>query len=162
MSKKNLSRANPNPSQIQQLRQISRLLDEAIAIPGTRIRFGLDPILGLIPGGGDTVGLLMSAVIVMQAARLGASKSVLTQMAFNIILETVVGTVPVVGDVFDVAWKSNVKNLKLLEDYLHLPHPARPRNQGYAILLLVAIVLVFIAAIAVSVLLVRWLVGLWN
>lgn len=143
---------------VQRLRQLSHLLDNAIRIPGTGYRIGLDPIIGLIPGGGDTVGMVLSSAIVLEAARMGASKTVLQQMVFNILLETVAGTVPVVGDIFDVTWKSNVRNIALLEDHLHLEHPTRARNQGFAILLLIGLFLVFAACLVVSVLLLRWVI----
>jgi len=143
---------------LQRLRRLSNLLDNAIGIPGTRYRIGLDPIIGLIPGGGDTVGMLLSSTIVMEAARMGATKAVLGQMVFNILLETVAGTVPLIGDIFDVAWKSNVKNIVLLEDHLEIAHPNRPRNQWFALLLLSGLFLVFAACLTVSVLLLRWLI----
>lgn len=143
---------------VQRLRRLSHLLDNAIVIPGTGYRIGLDPIIGLIPGGGDTVGMIFSSAIVMEAARMGASKPVLQQMVFNILLETVAGTVPVVGDIFDVTWKSNIRNMTLLEDHLKIEHPVRARNQGFAILLLIGLFLVFAACLTVSVLLLRWLI----
>lgn len=143
---------------MQRLRALSRLLDSAIAIPGTRYRIGLDPILGLLPGGGDTAGMLMSLYIVLEAARLGASRSVLGQMAFNILLETLVGTVPVLGDVFDATWKSNVRNIQLLEEHLNLPHFRRSRHHGFAVLLVLGLLLAFAACVVLSVLLIRWLI----
>jgi hypothetical protein len=149
--------ATPRLAQFQRLRRLSRLLDNAIRIPGTGLRFGLDPIIGLIPGGGDTVGMVLSSAIVLEAARMGASKSVLGQMAFNILLETVAGIVPVVGDFFDVAWKSNVKNIALLEDHLHVEPTSRPTNRWFAILLVIGLFLVFAACLTLSVLLLRWL-----
>lgn len=143
---------------VQRLRQLSHLLDNAIIIPGTGYRIGLDPIIGLIPGGGDTVGMIFSSAIVLEAARMGASKSVLQQMAFNILLETVAGTVPVVGDIFDVTWKSNVRNIALLENHLKIERPSRAHHQGFAILLLIGLFIVFAACLVLSVFLLRWLI----
>lgn len=142
---------------LRRLRSLSRLLDNAIKIPGTGFRVGLDPLIGLIPGGGDTAGLVMSSYIVLEAAKLGASKSLLGQMVFNILLETIAGSVPVVGDVFDVAWKSNARNIQLLEQELKIPHHTPRRNQGFAIALILLLVLAFIASVTVSVLVIRWL-----
>lgn len=143
-------------NRLKNLRHISYWLDSAIAIPGTKFRIGLDPIIGLIPGGGDTAGLLMSAYIVMEAARLGASKAVLTKMASNIVLETLAGTVPLVGDFFDATWKSNVRNIRLLEDHLQIVPPAhRRQNRAYALLLLLLLLLIFAASLTVSFLLLR-------
>lgn len=150
--------ADSRVPRLQRLRRLSHFLDSAIGIPGTRYRIGLDPVIGLIPGGGDTVGMILSSAIVMEAARMGATKTVLGQMVFNILLETVAGIVPVMGDLFDVAWKSNVKNIVLLEDHLKIAHPTRPRNQWFAILLLSGLFLVFAACLTISILLLRWLI----
>lgn len=149
---------DPRAARLNRLRRLSFLLDNAIGIPGTRFRFGLDPIIGLIPGGGDTAGLILSSFIVLEAAKMGASKSLLGQMAWNILLETLVGSVPVAGDVFDAAWKSNVKNIELLENHLHLPHPMRSRNRGFALLLIAGLFVALAGCIVLSVLVLRWLV----
>jgi hypothetical protein len=140
------------------LRQLSRLLDEAIAVPGTNYRIGLDPIIGLIPGGGDMVGLLLSSWIVIEAARLGASQSTLRRMLVNIVLETLMGTVPVVGDVFDVAWKSNTKNIRLLEEHLQTPVVRRTQNRAFLAVFILGIVLAIALIAALSVFILRWLV----
>ena len=96
-------------------RILARLLDTAGRVPGTRIRFGLDPVLGLIPGLGDVAGAVLSGYFVLVGARLGASRLVILRMLGNIAIDTIVGSVPLFGDAFDVAWKSNVRNLVLLE-----------------------------------------------
>lgn len=140
----------PAVTRLRSLRRLSRLLDNAIGIPGTRFRLGLDPILGLIPGGGDTAGLLLSSYIVLESARLGASKSILGQMVFNILLETVVGTVPVLGDIFDVTWKSNVRNIQLLEEHLQIARPYAAKNHAFAIFLLGLLFLAFIGCAVLS------------
>lgn len=153
---------------LTKLRRFSRLLDSAIAIPGTRVRLGLDPVIGLIPGGGDTVGLVLSAYILYEAAQLGASKSALGQMAFNTLLETLAGTVPVVGDIFDVAWKANIKNVDLLEEELNLaepdsvPAPVRRSNQAFMVLLVLLLAIAFIGVAVLSFLLLRWIVQTLN
>jgi len=105
-------------SKLGKLRRVSKLLDNAITIPGTKISFGLDPILGLLPGGGDTVTGGISAYIVVEAARMGIPREILYKMVSNILIDSFAGTVPVVGDLFDVGWKSNVKNIELLEKHL--------------------------------------------
>ena len=86
---------------IRRLRQLSRLLDRAITVPGTQISIGLDPILGLIPVGGDFLGVLLSAYIVLESARLGAPASTLSRMVLNIIIDGLVGAIPIAGDLFD-------------------------------------------------------------
>jgi Domain of unknown function (DUF4112) len=131
-------------------------MDSAIGIPGTKFRIGLDPIIGLLPGGGDTAGLILSSYIVLEAARMGASKSTLSTMALNILLETAVGTVPVVGDIFDVTWKSNIRNIELLEEHLNVPRPVA-QNRWFAILLIAGLALAVIASVVMSVYVLRWL-----
>jgi len=103
---------------LSRLRRITRLLDTAMTIPGTGIRFGLDPLLGLIPGGGDLVSLLMSGFVLHQARRLGLPRHVMARMVMNVGLDALVGAVPLLGDVFDVAFKANVRNLRLIEEHL--------------------------------------------
>ena len=105
-------------SKLSKLRRVSRLLDNAIAIPGTKIRFGLDPIIGLLPGGGDTITGGIAAYIVVEAARMGVPREILGKMVTNILIDSFAGTVPVVGDLFDLGWKANVKNIELLEKHL--------------------------------------------
>lgn len=142
---------------MRRLRKLGRFLDSAIGIPGTKFRFGLDPIIGLIPGGGDTAGLMMASYIVMEAAKMGASKSTLSAMAFNILLETLAGTVPIVGDLFDVTWKSNNRNIALLEEHLKLPRVVRRQNRGFALLLIMGLAIVFVGCMVLSFYLLTWL-----
>jgi hypothetical protein len=103
------------------MRDLARVLDEAIRIPGTNIRIGLDALLGLLPGGGDVAGGLFSGVIILQAARLGAPTSVLGRMLANVALDVVVGAIPILGDLFDVAWRANTRNVRLLESWRQRP-----------------------------------------
>lgn len=131
---------------LDRIRGLSYLLDNAIPIPGTGYSFGLDPIIGLLPGGGDIVGTLLSAYIVLEAARFRLSVPTMIRMVFNIVLEMVVGTVPVVGDLFDVGWKANAKNLKLLESHLERPHESRAADQNF----FVALVLVLVGLVALQ------------
>ena len=105
---------------LTRLRRLSKLLDNAIAIPGTQFRFGLDPIIGLLPGGGDTITGGISAYIVVEAARMGVPREILGKMVGNILIDSFAGTIPVIGDLFDVGWKANVKNIELLEKNLDL------------------------------------------
>ena len=102
-------------ARLQRLRRLSRVLDAQWSIPGTRYRVGLDGLVGLIPGVGDAAGALLSTYILYEALRLGVPRWVLLRMAANIGLETAVGALPVVGDLFDVAWKANTKNVALLQ-----------------------------------------------
>lgn len=150
---------HPKSNSILRLRKLSRLLDNAIAIPGTRFRFGIDPILGLIPGAGDFVGTALSAYIVIEAARLGLPKAALGKMVYNIVLESLVGAVPVVGDWFDFAWKANVKNLELLEAHLGVNKEIQKPNRWFIFLLVVGLFIVCIGLVSFSVLIIRLLLN---
>ena len=103
--------------QRKKLRRLAWLLDSSIGIPGTRYRFGLDPLLGLFPVVGDILGMVISSYIVIQAARLGAPGALLARMLLNIGIEGLIGAVPVAGDIFDAAWKANQRNVRLLDDW---------------------------------------------
>ena len=104
------------PPGMERVRAISRLLDEAIEIPGLNYRIGLDPILGILPVGGDAVSAAISLYIVAEGARMGASQDTLLKMLFNIGVDTVVGSIPVLGTIVDAVWKANERNVALLED----------------------------------------------
>src|SRR4028118_2301207 len=108
---------------LNRIRKLSRLMDTAIGIPGTRFRIGLDPIMGLVPGAGDLISTGFSAYIIYLATRFGIPSKDLRRMIFNIGLEAVVGTVPLVGDFFDAYYKSNIRNLAILEQHLQAAEP---------------------------------------
>lgn len=100
------------------LDRLSYILDRSIRVPGTDIRFGVDPLISfLFPFAGDTIGALMSAYIVLVSVRYGLPKSVITRMVFNVAADFAIGSIPFLGDLFDFAWKSNDKNMKLLEKH---------------------------------------------
>ena len=106
------------------LRKVAGMLDSAMVVPGTSIRFGLDPILGLIPGFGDLVSPLFTIGLLWQARDLSLPRVVQLRMIFNVAIDMLLGVVPVVGDLFDVAWKANNMNLALLERHAYEEHPA--------------------------------------
>jgi hypothetical protein len=106
---------------------LARLMDSVFSIPGTRIRFGLDAIIGLIPGLGDTLTSFVSLYILKFASRCGVPRVTLVRMSMNIAIDYVAGSVPLVGDVFDVCWKANLKNVELLQRYM-LETPAAERR----------------------------------
>ena len=103
---------------IVRLRQLSENLDESFTIPGTNIKFGIDALIGLILGGGDIVGGIFSLYILRTAIKMKLPKSAIRSIIFNIILDTTIGIVPVVGDIFDIFWKSNKRNIKIIAKYL--------------------------------------------
>jgi hypothetical protein len=126
------------------LRKWSVLLDSAFRVPGTNMTFGLDPILGLVPGLGDLTTPLFAALLLLHAVRLRIPRVVQLRMLINAAIDLVVGTVPILGDVFDVGWKANVRNLALLERYAH---PGSTASRGDWIF--VSIVIGTLIAIAV-------------
>ncbi|MET0183252.1 MAG: DUF4112 domain-containing protein [Caulobacterales bacterium] len=97
---------------------LARLLDNRFVVPGTGIRFGLDALLGLIPAVGDGISAALSLYIIARAKHLGAPDALLAKMGWNVAIDTAIGAFPIVGDVFDVAFKANLKNVRLLLDHL--------------------------------------------
>lgn len=102
---------------LARLKRLARLMDTALRIPGTGIRFGADSALGLIPGAGDVIGLGVSLFALSEAVRLGAPARLITRMIGNIAIDTGLGAIPVAGDIFDLLFKSNTRNLKLLLEH---------------------------------------------
>ncbi len=150
----------PESASLKRLRQISHVLDKAIGIPGSDIRIGLDPILGLLPGGGDVLTGLMSIYIVYEGAKMGLPAATLARMGFNIVLDTLSGTVPVLGDLFDVAWKANSQNVLLLEEHLANPAPSRAADRLFAGVVIVALLALVMGMAALSFWIVKSLLSL--
>jgi hypothetical protein len=130
-------------------------------IPGTRITFGLDPVIGLIPGFGDLAGAVLSGYIVITAARLGAPRSVLAKMMLNLGTDALVGSIPVLGDMFDVGFRANIRNSELLDRHLAHPEEARRSSRLAVIATLGGIILLAAGAVVLAILSVKalnWLV----
>ncbi|HJP86363.1 MAG TPA: DUF4112 domain-containing protein [Gemmatimonadaceae bacterium] len=126
----------------RRVRVLAQLLDNSISIPGTRYKIGLDPIVGLIPGIGDLIGAVLSAYIILEAARADVPGFVLFRMLVNVGFDTLLGAVPAVGDLFDAAWKSNTRNVALLERHLSKQAkgaPARGQSLGAMVLTVIAL-----------------------
>ena len=126
------------------LRKWSVLLDSAFRVPGTKLTFGLDPILGLVPGLGDLTTPFFAALLLLHAVRLRIPRVVQLRMLMNAVIDLAIGAVPLIGDVFDFGWKANVRNLALLERYAH---PGARASRGDWVFVLAVIGL--LAAIAV-------------
>lgn len=141
------------PREIERLRRLTRLLDSAIPIPGTRYRFGLDALVGIVPWIGDVIGGIFSSYIVLQAARMGVSKPTLIRMMGNVAVDTVIGEIPFLGDLFDVGWKSNTRNLQLLEAHLERPTTTTRTSRGVVLLVILGLVLLLAGIIALGILL---------
>lgn len=105
------------PPKIKWLDNVSSFLDNKFRIPGTETRFGLDFLVGLIPGAGDMISFGVSGALVLTMARYGASGRVILQMLWNIFLDTVVGAIPILGDIFDLYYKANRRNFNLLREH---------------------------------------------
>jgi len=140
---------------LESLRHVSRLLDSAFEVPGTSWRFGLDPIIGLIPGFGDLISPLFTVAILVQAWELGVPKVVQARMLINAGTDTLVGAVPLLGDLFDFAWKANDLNLALLERHAYEDSRARAGDWAF-VSLMIALVL---ALAVVPFLLLGWLLS---
>jgi hypothetical protein len=139
-----------NTRSLDRARALARVLDTAVGIPGTPFRLGLDAIVGLIPGAGDMIGALLSGYIVLAAARSGATTPVLLRMIGNIAIDTAFGSIPVLGDLFDVAFKANARNVALLERVGTQPAAVTrgSRRLGVVVGLVLVLVLLGLATLA--------------
>lgn len=103
---------------VERAERVARLMDRAVRLPGTRIRLGLDSIIGVVPGIGDTLTLAPSLYILSEAHDLGVPRRTLARMGANIGIDWLIGLVPLVGDIFDVGWKANMRNVTLLREHV--------------------------------------------
>lgn len=103
---------------VARLDALSKVMDSAVSIPGTNVTMGVDALLGLLPVVGDAISSAIGAYIIWEAKRLGASRVLIARMATNTTIDAVLGSIPVVGDVFDVAYRSNRKNIALLKRHI--------------------------------------------
>jgi len=135
---------------VARLRRLGEWLDNVVRVPGTRFGIGLDGLIGLIPGIGDAVGAALAGYIVIQAARLGASRATLVRMLLNIGVDTVIGAIPAVGDIFDFGWKSNTRNLALLHAHLERPAAVRASSRRVLITVGVGVTLFLVGIVALA------------
>jgi hypothetical protein len=103
---------------IESLEALARIMDAAFEVPGLGIRFGLDALIGLLPGIGDTLSAVISMYLLKAASQLGVPRVTLMRMGLNVATDALLGSVPLIGDIFDVGWKANVKNVELLKRHL--------------------------------------------
>ena len=140
-------------------RLLAELLDRQFTIPGTDIRIGLDPLIGLIPGVGDAAANLMGFFIVVVGAQIGLPRIALVRMTANIAVNAVIGSIPVLGDLFSVWFKSNIRNIRLLERHAAAEHVSTVADWSVVMGLLTAIVVLSLAAFAAVI----WLAAfLWR
>lgn len=138
----------------EKLRALAWLLDSSIRLPGG-FRIGVDALIGLVPFFGDAAGVLLSGYIVREAARLGVPRSVLLRMIGNVAIEGIVGVVPILGDVFDAAWKANQRNVQLLERHLDNPAATTRSSRRLVALVIVGLLVVMLIFAALTALIVK-------
>ena len=141
------------------LQGLETLLDEAFRIPGTQFRFGLDGIIGLVPGLGDVLAGLLSLVIPLAAWIRGVPYVTLARMAANLGIGVLVGTIPIFGDIFDIVWKANRRNYRLLQRHLGEPRQHTWRDWSFLFLLITGLALVFALPVILVVWFVAWLIS---
>ena len=129
-------------NQFKGLDRLAKLMDAQFTIPGTSIRFGFDALIGLIPGAGDLSTFAISGYMVFIMAKNGASGFVLARMVFNILLDAIVGAIPLLGDIFDVAFKANMRNMRLMKEYYQ-----EGRHKGSAWKLIIPVLIILLLVI---------------
>jgi hypothetical protein len=137
--------AIPPQRGLVKLQGLAKLMDAQFVIPGTQIRFGLDSPIGLIPGVGDLSTFAVSGYLLFIMAKNGASGFVLARMVLNILVDAIVGAVPILGDLFDVAFKANMRNMKLMQE-----HYQEGRHGGSAWkIIFPVLIIVFLVVVAI-------------
>lgn len=126
-------------------RWLALIMDDFLRVPGTKFRFGLDPIIGLLPGIGDVTSAIISAVAFVHAARSGVPKILLVRMAMNILINELVGIIPGLGDAFSFWFKSNVRNYELLRRYSAAPARSR-RSDWIFVIAVLSLLFVIVCA----------------
>jgi hypothetical protein len=148
----------PNAETLDALRRYAVLLDSQFRVPGTNIRFGLDAIIGLIPGVGDISTPIFAGLLLLQGARMRLPLVVQARMVLNAAIDMLVGFIPILGDLVDIGFKANLRNLALLER--HAGRGVPPSQSDYVFVMVCLIVLAFIALAPIAVLV--WLFSNWK
>ena len=143
---------HPNHGAHERIHTFAHALDSYFRVPGTRLRFGLDPVLGLIPGAGDVIGGVFSSYIIFEAILAKASSAVLLRMVLNMGVDMLFSAIPLLGDIFDIGWRANKRNLRLLQR--HLENPARAAAASK--LFIVVVVLVVLGFLVGTLVLAAW------
>ncbi|MEO7774492.1 MAG: DUF4112 domain-containing protein [Steroidobacteraceae bacterium] len=147
----------PDDPRLHRLAQLTRLLDQAFRIPGTRWYFGFEAILGLIPGLGDISGALFGGYGLLLAHRMGAPAWLLGRMLLNLGVDAMVGAIPLAGDVFDLVFKAHVRNQQLLRDWLDSPHKTARASKALLLGGCAALLLMFAGSLWLAVACIGWL-----
>jgi hypothetical protein len=141
------------------LRRVAELLDSAFVLPGTTYRIGLDPIIGLVPGIGDLVSPIFTMALLWQARDVRVPKIVLTRMIFNAAVDAIIGAIPFAGDLFDFGWKSNLRNMALLERHAYEEHRPSVGDWAFVIAMMALVIVLAAVPFVLAGLLVSWLAG---
>ncbi|MGK7389919.1 MAG: DUF4112 domain-containing protein [Candidatus Cyclobacteriaceae bacterium M2_1C_046] len=145
-TKNNFTKGDPD---LRYVKYLTRLMDSEFSLPGTKFRFGLDPILGLIPGVGDIASYAVSGLIIFYISRYGASRKVIYMMVGNAALDAVIGSIPLLGHIFDFYYKANERNLRLLQE-----HYEEGKYQGKGTRFLTVLIIVFIVIFIILILII--------
>lgn len=137
------------------IKNLSYLLDEQFRFPGTNFRFGLDPIINLIPAVGDIAGFAISSILLFHIARKGASGKLIALMVLNILLDATIGAIPVIGQIFDFFFKANSRNIRLMQEYYF---DGKHQGSGKGVLIFTALaILLFLGLLFWGILqIIRW------
>jgi len=136
------SRSKQNPS-LKNLDRLAKLMDSQFTIPGTKIKFGMDSLIGLIPGFGDVAGFVVSGYMIAVMVNNGASGFVLARISLNILIDALIGSIPILGDIFDIAFKANQRNMKLMHEHYH---EGRHRGGAWKVALPILVILLALVA----------------
>lgn len=136
-----MNQQTSSPRALQHMEQLARLMDARFRIPGTNVRFGLDSLIGLIPGAGDLSTFAVSGYMLVIMAQNGASSYVLARMTLNILIDAIFGSIPILGDLFDIAFKANMRNMRLMNQYYK---EGRHRGSAWKVIIPVLIILLLI------------------
>lgn len=157
MAKENLRYTRtPQTERLKWVDYVARLMDNQFKLPGTNLRFGLDPILGLLPVAGDLASFAMSATIILTIARHGASGKLVVLMLINLAIDTVIGSIPILGNIFDFAFKANERNVRLLRRHYE-EGKYQGSGKGILIMAVVSILVILLLLLWAMWELVEWL-----
>jgi hypothetical protein len=131
-------------------RWLALIMDNFLRVPGTQFRFGLDPLMGLLPGFGDTGSAIVSALALIAAARRGLPKILLARMSLNILINEAVGIIPIVGDAFSFWFKSNARNYELLKEFSAAPRHSTASDWAFVVFVLTALLVILVVSLAFS------------
>ena len=150
------------PIRVEEARteRLARLLDSQFRVPGTRVRFGIESLLGLVPGVGDAAGLALSTMVIVQAVRLGARGSTVARMVLNVAVDAVVGSIPLLGSVFDFAFKANNRNVALMQRHGLDPDRTQAESRAAVRRTLIGVAVGLALTLVVLIALVAWILSL--